>query len=510
MRRNYFNCSKSSIFTNLVQYNGTLMKVQLVSGLPIEKRTGGEIDTLYPPLGLLYLISYCRQFTDDIDDIEWKVTDGNILAYEKTLKEVRNFQPDVIGFSLHSMGTIGAYRLINQVKEEFPKIFIIVGGPHATALPEEVLQRSNADVVVLGEGEQTFLELIKQIKSGKIELKKIKGICFRSKEKLVSTEKRDLIKDIDSIPFPAREFVDLKKYPGFVVRKNKPETYYISSRGCPHHCIFCANNVWWHQTPNVRFRSPKNILDEVETLRNEYRMKEFYDQCDEFNVNLPWAEKVCDEFIARDLDVTWKVQMHADKVTENLAAKLTKAGCWLVSLGIESGNQKTLDGVKKNISINQIVKSCEILKRHGIKVFGLFMAFNTWEDSERLKYEGVNETRNSLRFAKSLLDRNLLDYMSWSLTAPFPGSKLYDIGIRRNLIPKEVLEGKEDWNNTWRLLLNLPGVSMRDWENIKNEGSKLQAHCLLKNGNMNKSLIPLYFRRGIQMSKLEVRKFFSF
>lgn len=483
------------------------MKVQLVSGLPIEKRKGGEIDTLYPPLGLLYLVSYCRQF---IDSIEWKVTDGNILAFEKTLKEVRKFQPDVIGISLNSMGVVGAYKLINQVKEEFPETFVIVGGPHATALPNETLQMTKADVVVVGEGEQTFLELIKQIKSGKIELKKIKGICFRNEGKFVVSGKREVIKDIDSIPFPARELIDLKKYPGFVVRKNKPETHYISSRGCPHHCVFCANNVWWHQTPNVRFRSPKNILDEVEVLRNEYGMKEFYDQCDEFNVNLPWAEKVCDEFIARDLDVTWKVQMRADRITDSIAEKLSKAGCWLVSLGIESGNQKTLDGVKKNISINQIVKSCEILKKHGIKVFGLFMAFNCWEDSGRLKYEGVNETRNTLKFAKSLVDRNLLDYISWSLTAPFPGSNLYDIGIRHNLIPKEVLEGKEDWNNTWKMLLNLPGVSKQDWENVKNEGSKLQAYCLLKNGFANRSLIPLYFRRGIQVSKLEIRKFFSF
>jgi radical SAM superfamily enzyme YgiQ (UPF0313 family) len=479
------------------------MKVQLVSGLPIEKRTGGEIDTLYPPLGLLYLISYCRQF---INDIEWKVTDGDMLAFEKTLKEIRNFRPDVVGFSLRSMGTVGAYKLINQVKEEFPETLVIVGGPHATALPDEVLQMSKADVAVLGEGEQAFLELIQQLKSGKIELKKIKGICFRSKEKLVSTEKRDLIKDIDSIPFPAREFVDLKKYPGFVVRKNKPETYYISSRGCPHHCIFCANNIWWHQTPNVRFRSPKNILDEVEVLRNEYGMKEFYDQCDEFNVNLPWAEKVCDEFIARDLDVTWKVQMRADKVTESLAAKLAKAGCWLVSLGIESGNQETLSGVKKFISLDQVVKSCEILKRHGIKVYGLFMAFNTWEENRQLRYEGVKETRNTLKFAKSLIDGNLLDYISWSLTAPFPGSKLYDIAIRHSLIPKEVLEEKEDWNNTWRLLLNLPGVSREDWEMIKNEGAKLQTRCFLKNGNINRSLIPLYFRRGVELSKLEVKK----
>jgi radical SAM superfamily enzyme YgiQ (UPF0313 family) len=410
------------------------MKVQLISGLPIEKRKGGEIDTLYPPLGLLYLVSYCRQF---VDGIEWKVTDGDMLAFEKTLKEIRKFRPDVIGFSLHSMGVFGAYKLINQVKKEFPETFIIVGGVHATALPNETLQMTKADVVIVGEGEQTF---------------------------------------------------------------------YISSRGCPYQCIFCSNPVWNHSLPKLRLRSPKNILDEVELLVNEYRMKELYDQCDEFNANPMWAEKVCDEFIARDLGVNWKVQMRADKITEEFARKLVKSGCWLVTLGIESGNQETLNGVRKFVSLDQVIKSCQILKKHNIKVFGLFMAFNAWEEKGKLRYEGVKETKNTLKFAKSLIDKNLLDYISWSLTAPFPGSKLYEIGIKHKIIPQEVLDGREDWNNTWRLLLNLPGVSREDWESIKNEGSKLQARCLLKNGDMNRSLIPLYFKRGFQISKLTLKK----
>ena len=480
-----------------------IMKVHLICGLPLKSRKEGEIDTIYPPLGLLYLISYCRQF---IGDIEWKVTDGNVLGYEKTLNEVRKFQPDIVGFSLNSMGVVGAYKLINQIKEEFHETRIIVGGPHATALPKEVLQRTKADVIVLGEGEQTFLELLQHFKIGRPEMKDIHGIMFRNARDFSTTKKRMLIKDIDSIPFPARELLDIKKYPGFVVTKGKPETYYISSRGCPYQCVFCSNPIWNHNLPKLRLRSPKNILDEVELLVNEYGMKELYDQCDEFNANPMWAEKVCDEFIARDLDIVWKVQMRADKITDNFAEKLARSGCWLVSLGIESGNQKTLNGVRKLINLNQVIKSCEILKKHNIKVFGLFMAFNTWEENGKLKYEGVRETRNSLKFAKSLLDRNLLDYISWSLTSPFPGSKLYDIGIKYNLIPQEVLDGKEDWNNTWRLLLNLPGISKQDWECIKNEGSKLQARCLLKNGNMNRCLIPLYFRRGVKMSKLEIKK----
>jgi radical SAM superfamily enzyme YgiQ (UPF0313 family) len=479
------------------------MKVHLLSGLPFEIRKGGEIDTLYPPLGLLYLISYCRQF---INDIEWKVTDGDLIAYEKTLQEVRKFQPDVIGFSLHSMGVLGAYNLINQVKKESPDTLIIVGGPHATALPHEVLERTDADVVVIGEGEETFLELIKHIETGVPELKEIKGIFIRREREFVATEPRIPIKNLDSIPFPAREFIDLGKYPGFVVTKGKPETYYISSRGCAFRCVFCADAVWWHHAPFMRFRSPKNVVDEVEMLANEYGMKDLYDQCDEFNPNLMVADKLCNEFIARDLDVSWKVQMRADKVTENLAEKLAKAGCWLVSLGIESGNQATIDGIRKFITLDQVVNACRTLKSHGIKVFGLFMAFNVWEENGQLRYEGIRETRNTLKYAKSLTDQNLLDYMSWSLTAPYPGSKLYEIALKYELMPKELLDGSEDWNSTWRLLLNLPTVTRKDWEAVKNEGSKLQAYCLLKNGNMNKSLFPLYFRRGVQMSKLGLRK----
>lgn len=480
------------------------MRIQLVNGVPAEKRTGGEIDAIYPPLGLLYLASYSRAC---IQNLNFKVTDGNLVGYEKTIKEIERFQPDIIGMSISSFGIIGAYRLMNYIKNKYPEIFIIAGGPQPTSLPEEVMKKGLADAVVVGEGEVAFKELI-EYKINKIKkLKDIKGILFKKNKNIYFTGKRKPIKDLDSIPFPARDLIDIRKYPGFVVVKRLPETYIISSRGCPYNCMFCSNPIWKASKPFVRLRNPDKVSDEIEELVHNYGIKEFYDQCDEFNPTLNWSKKICDEYIKRKIDIPWKVQLKADKIDEELVRKMSKAGCWLVSLGIESGNQQTLNGIEKNINLDQVVRACQLFKKHEIKVFGLFMMFNFWEKSNKLIFEDVRKTKNTLNFAKKLIEKRLLDYISWSFTTPYPGSKIYSIAKKHEILSENIIneEGLIDWNATWKMPVKLPGISEDEALQIKKDGSKIQARCLLKSRNINKSLVPLYFRRGVQVSKLELR-----
>jgi radical SAM superfamily enzyme YgiQ (UPF0313 family) len=469
------------------------MKIALVNAPP--RKIMGDVGYLYPPLGILYVASYIRKHLPDIK-LKLKVIDGYQEGFKKTVEMIKRFDPDIVGLSFTTQAATGAYEIAKEIKEI--DNLVVAGGPHVTASPEEALMRSPIDIVVIGEGEITFLELIRSFMES-FEPRKIDGICFKRDGKIIRTKPRGLIQNINEIPFPARDLIDIKKYPGYYVKKRKPETSYISSRGCPFNCTFCSNPVWKISKPWIRLRSPKNIADEVEFLTKKEKIREFFDQCDEFNPNSKWSIEVCKELINRKLDVAWKTQIRVDKVNEEFAKYLAKSGCWLVFLGIESGNQKTLEGIRKRISLEQAVKACETLKKYGIKTFGLFMAFNVWEEDGELRYENYEDSLNTLRFAKKLLDRKLLDFFSWSLTTPYPGSRLFDICTKYGLIDEGLIDSWEKLDSSSNFVIKLPDVDERMWLDLRNKGALLQAKCVLESGNLSLSALSLYVKRAKQI-----------
>lgn len=477
------------------------MKVQLVLAPKLKlKRTGG-VEYLYPPLGLLYLASYLR---DKLSDVEIKVTDGFRLGYPRTLEEVELFAPDILGVSSATPAAAGAYRLINEIKTILPETMVVYGGAHPTAIPEDALFRSMVDYVVMGEGEVTFCNLISSN-----EPRLVKGIVYRDGEKVIKTAAQPLISAIDEIPLPARDLIDMSKYPGYYITKRSPETHIISSRGCPYNCVFCSNPVWKLQKPWLRFRSPPNIVDELEALAKDYGIREYYDQCDEFNALKKQAISVCEELISRNLNLAWKVQVRVDNLDEALVAKMAEAGCWLVFIGIESGNQETLDGIRKKVTLEQVHEACRLFQKYGIKVFGLFMAFNVWEDNGELAYEDVAKTKKTLEFAGELLDEGLLNYLTWSLTTPYPGSELYDIALRHKLIPEDMVGQWEKIEPIWSFTMRLPTVSEEDWMAIKSRGARLQAKCIIRGRLFNFATIKLILQRGVSMVLLDLGRFFK-
>lgn len=463
------------------------MKVHLINAPPLTPQKGGEITSLYPPLGLLYLVSYTRQF---YPDIKWKVSDGALDGYQKCVEDFNRFKPDLVGISFTTPFATGAYKLINTIKEDNPYIPVICGGPHPSALPNEVFERSKANVAVIGEGERSFLNIIDDHIRGKV----------RDEQRTVGSQP---IKILDTIPFPARDVVDIKKYSGYFLNEAKPETTILSSRGCPYNCWFCSNPVWKAYKPWYRMRSPKNIVDEIQFLHEKYGIQEFFDECDEFNVNLKLSTQTCEEILRRDLDIRWKVQLRCDKISEELVMKMARSGCWLVFLGIESGNQETLDGIGKRITLKQVEKACHLFKKYNIKTFGLFMTFNIWEENGKLRYEGIEESLNTLSYAKKLMKQRLLDYISWSITTPFPASPLWNTCMKFSLITDKYVGKWELWNTSWGLVTRLPNISEKDWMKVKYEGSKLQVYSFLRRLNeVNVRTLRLLVERGVKMLTL--------
>lgn len=469
------------------------MKVLLLNAPPV--KTMGVVGFIYPPLGILYLASFARE---RMDGLELMAIDGYQEDFDAIPEMIRKFGPDVLGVSFTTQAATGAYKIIGRVKKDLPGTFIVSGGPHPTLLPSEVLERSKTDLVAMGEGEETFLEILQALKGGN-KPTGIPGTMERGEGGPVTNAVRPVIKDLDVVPFPARDLLDMRRYPGYHYKKGKTDTSLISARGCPFNCVFCSNPVWKYQKPWYRVRSAKNVVDEMEHLVKTYGTREFYDETDEFNGNLKWAKSVCDEIISRGLKIHWKAQMRADNVDDELAEKMVASGCWLGFFGVESGNDRTLKGIGKKLDVATVERSLGTLKKAGMKTFALLMAFNVWEEDGELKYETKEDTLRTLEFAKRLVRENKVDLISWSLTTPFPGSRLYDVALEHKLIPEDRIGRWELWDPSSNFVMNLPGITDDDWMDIQSKGKRLQAKLLITSGTFNIHSLPLYSKKALSL-----------
>lgn len=433
----------------------------------------------YPSLGLLYLASYVERYSD-LRNLEVIYLEGSDYDLDGYFKKISKINPDIIGLTFVTSNSPIAYTTINRIKKEFEQVPVICGGPHATAMPVDVLEKSRADVCVIGEGEVTFLKLLEAYAT-KGNLSNIEGLGIRKDKKIFLTPSRSLIKDLDSIPFPAWDKIELKNYSGYMLKRSWPDVCIMSTRGCPYNCNFCSNSVWKHSKPWIRMRSPENIVKEIDFLIDR-GAKEIFDYADEFNANPNWAIKVAEKIAKRNSDTLFKLQLRADKITEKLANSLSKMGCWLAHVGIESGNQEVLDGIDKKISLKQIVRGLRLLKKHDIKTQGFFMIFNVWEENGQLRFENPQMCEKTLRFARELISAGLLDNISWSITTPLPGSELYDLCLRHNLIDEKISFSEFD---TEKLVMKMPDVGQRDVAKIKFKGMCLQLYCSVFHGDVN-------------------------
>lgn len=460
------------------------MKVQFIFIPPEKALKLGELnERVAPPLGILYLASHLRR---EMPQIEISVFDGVRYGYRKTIEAIKRFNADIIGLSYYTPLAVSALRLADWIKKERPQVIVVLGGCHATALPEEGLLRSAADLVVYGEGEITMTQIVKEINQrgafAKVDWSNIDGICFREQGQPKRNPPRKFIANLDEIPFPARDLVNMQDYQGFYLHRHPFGTNMIMSRGCPYHCTFCSNLVWNVSTPRVRLRSAKNIADEIEQMYREFGIREVFDNADEFNNDLRNAMDVCQELKARKLPIAWKTQLRVHPLPEELVRVMAESGCWYVHLGIESGNPQALKGIKKNITLEQVISACRLLKKYRIKVHGLFMLFNVWEEEGQLRFEDVAMTQNTLDFARRLVDEKFLDYIGWSITTPYPGSELYNIALKYNLVKPQFLTNWDAWLKETSFLIDLPGISHKEMADMKAKGSLLRAKAILRSG----------------------------
>ncbi len=441
-------------------------------------RKESHYDNSYPNIGILYLISYLRKYCST--PLELIYLEGD-CTLEEHLRFIESHRPDVYGLSFAMWTADLAYKTLSSVKRRFPKTLTICGGPEPTANHELVFKNSTVDICVLGEGEVTLKELLEAF-AAQGDLAQVPGLAIRQPQGgVLLTPKRPLIHDLEEIPLPAWDLVDLRKYSGMHINRSSPQTHMLVSRGCPFDCNFCANPVWKLNKPWVRMRQPQSIAQEVKLLYDK-GVREIYMTSDEFNVSEKWSLDVCQAIQSLGLrDLFFQCNLRADNVSDKLAQAFKDINLWLIHLGIESGNQRTLDGIGKHITLEQVERTCRIMQAAGIKVFGFVMLFHAWEEQGQLQWETAADVHKTLDFCRSLLSRKLIQYMSWQVATPMPGSRLHATAKKFNLIPNKKITG------VWAQNLLLPGVAASEVKKALRRGMLLKNYYLLKNGNINLS-----------------------
>jgi radical SAM superfamily enzyme YgiQ (UPF0313 family) len=320
---------------------------------------------------------------------------------------------------------------VAKIVKEFDKdIIIVVGEPHPTALPEKTVKEPFFDIAVRGEGEMTMLELIKAIEKGR-DLKKVKGITYKSNGEIVNTIPRELIDNLDSLPFPARDLL--------VNRKNIPSRALgaiIGSRGCPFSCNYCVSHIIWER--RVRFRSPKNIIEEIKQVHEIYKVRNFTFLDDTFTINRKWVMKICRLIKQNKLDINWGCNTWLDTIDRELLAEMKSTGCDMINVGLESGDEGILRAMNKNLTLEKI--------RDGIrKIKDLKFKLHV---SAIIGYPG--ETVKSILNTENIIKETNPDTFYLYFATPYPGMQLYE------LAKKESLLLHEDWSEYTSLTPVLP------------------------------------------------------
>jgi len=349
---------------------------------------------------------------------EVRIFDFNVYEEGKSefIRQLKEFNPDFVGISFVTPLFKEMKRVVETIKSIDRNIITIGGGPHCSSFPEETLEDSSLDIVVIGEGDITIKEIV-----GNKNLLKIKGIAYKRNGKIFVNEKRELIKNLDYLPFPAYNLYQIEKYrvPSAIARKN-PVAWVETSRGCPYECIYCNKSCFGRI---FRFKSPERVVSEFIKIK-ELGFREIHLTDDGFTTDINRAKKICNLLIEKRVNILWSTitGIRVDRVDLELLKKMKLAGCYRVYFGIESGNQEILNRIKKEISLGQVKLAVKWAKEAGLEVAGYFMI--------GLPGETKKTMQDTIDFAESLN----LDLAKISITIPLPATELFNELDRQKLI----------------------------------------------------------------------------
>lgn len=399
------------IFTrnnSIENQRGDPMRVALINPAQLDSKYK-FMGVVAPPLGLAYMAAVLEE-----NDVEVIIIDACALEMdlESVGKELMKFSPDIIALTALTPTIAKALETAEYARDICEDSMIVMGGYHPSFNYKEILKYNFVDVVIIGEGEETLLDLTKTLENN-MPLSSVNGIAFDD----VVTPPRQLILDLDSLPIPARHLLPMDSYK--LLNMDTKMSTMITSRGCPMQCSFCSSAAL--HGSKLRLRSVDKILDEMEYLvKMGIETIAFMD--DTFTISKKRVIELCEGIEERNIDVMWGCTSRVDSLNKELLRRMKKAGCITVFMGVESADQQMLDTVNKQTTIAKIKDAFEVSREEKIRTIASVVLGMPGDTKESIK--------NTINFVKELNP----SYAIFSLATPYPGTRFYQQTLEKDLI----------------------------------------------------------------------------
>ena len=363
------------------------------------------------PLGLAFVAGTLEE-----NGFEVQILDNYLLKkpIEEVKQHVKSLNPAIVGITCGSATYHKCVETAAAIKEVLPNCKIVVGGWHPSYLPDSMLQHSEIDYVVMGEGERAMVDLALHLTKGEKTkpIDQVPGVGYRKNGAIVKNPQK-LIMDLDEIPYPARHLFNLDLYDRKMEFLDvEPVDIMSIIRGCPFNCAFCETKKMWG--PSCRFFSPKRVVEEVKFMMNKYGSKGIYFINDNFTIRKKETIEFCELMKQEKLDLQWICDTRADMVNREVLSKMREAGCKTIWFGIESGSPRILERINKNVTMDTTEKAVKLCKQEKIKVAASFML--------GVPGETIADMELTLSFAKKLNP----DLCQFNTFIAYPDSLMYE------------------------------------------------------------------------------------
>lgn len=383
----------------------------------------GTLDPVLPlvvqPLGIMYLAAVAREAGHNVTLIDAKAEGLNL---EATCDRAERSSPDVVGISAFSNEWESFEQTGISIKKRIPEVYLCGGGPYATSFPEEILERAPFDCLVVGEGEVTFMELLDSIQKRRT-IDSVSGLAIRKNGKAQLTPPRSFIENLDSLPLPAYDLIDMDLYTKNITASpvgRRRNMTVMTTRGCPYRCIYCHNLFG----KTFRAKSVDKVLEELMLLVERYRIKDF-EFCDDiFNLDRDRLIEICSRIVKEKLDVrlTFPTGLRGDRMDKDMIVALRKAGTVMISYAVESASPRIQKMIRKNLDLNKVDETIQETVRQGIFTHAFFMLGFPTETEE--------EMNSTIKYAT----HTKLHTASFFVVTPFKATELW------NYVPGELKE----------------------------------------------------------------------
>jgi radical SAM superfamily enzyme YgiQ (UPF0313 family) len=356
------------------------------------------------------------------------------LSTDDIVRHVVAGKYDLVGVAMLTPLYLHSVKTFEAIKKALPHIPTVVGGAHATIMAEETLQANNTiDYAVVGEGEETIVDLVAVIKGNK-KVEEVPGLVYRNGVEIVRNPDRKVIMDVDSIPWPARDSLPMEHYrPTVSYYRRLPSYFVMAARGCPYRCHFCSQVIG----KQTRIHSSERIIAEMEFLYSKYGAKEIVIEGDTLTYNKRKTMELCEEIIKSKLHkkLAWVASTRVNCVDEELLRVMKEAGCWQLSFGVESGVQRLVDHINKKISLEQVERVFKMAHRIGIETRAFFML--------GLPTESYEDSLQTIAFAKRLKTY----WAQFTVTIPYPGTALFEMAKKSGTLKSYNWEHYNSWSS---------------------------------------------------------------